>query len=130
MEGHKDPPPAGSTVKKKVDDSWKESVRREKASFPSDADLALGPEVDFPYFLSTLGMQALLALGEAAHPATGQKTADLAQARTLIDILQLLSEKTRGNLAPEEAEMLKGLIYELQMKFVQKTQGSPPPHAD
>lgn len=116
---------------KKIDESWKENVRKEKEMFEAGGAPDI-PEAQagFAAFLSTLGMQTLLALGEAANPATGQKTVDLAGARYLIDVLQVLSEKTHGNLTPEEDTLLKSLIYELQMKFVQKTQSGSHPHAD
>lgn len=77
-------------------------------------------------FLSSLSMQALMALGEVAHPVTGLAQPDPEQARYLIDILGLLHEKTQGNLSPEEASLLEGLLYELRMKYVEKTQGGPP----
>ncbi len=76
-------------------------------------------------FLSSLSMQALVALGEMAHPATGLAHEDLEQARYLIDVLGLLQEKTQGNLSQEEAAMLDGLLYELRMKYVERTQTTP-----
>ena len=73
-------------------------------------------------FLSSLSMQALVALGEMAHPATGLAQEDPEQARYLIDVLGVLHEKTQSNLTQEEAALLDGLLYELRMKYVEKTQ--------
>ena len=120
----------GFTVKKKIDESWKNTVEKEKAKTPKmaepppESEHAGPPEVDFPFFVSTLGMQALVALGEVPNPGTGEKHADLANAKYLIDVLAVLSQKTKGNLTKEEAAMMQDLLYELQMKFVQKSQGS------
>ncbi len=38
-------------------------------------------------------------------------------------MLGILQEKTQGNLTPEETALLDGLLYELRMKYVEKTQG-------
>lgn len=90
------------------------------------------PGGEFGMFLSSLSMQALVALGEMAHPATGLAHEDLEQARYLIDVLGMLQEKTQGNLNQEEAAMLDGVLYELRMKYVERTQAQmrppqPPP---
>lgn len=70
-------------------------------------------------------MQSLMALGEIPYPNTGKKQADLPQAQYLIDTLQMLSDKTRGNLTEQESGELNTLLYELRMKFVQKKQEHP-----
>ena len=111
------------TIKKKVDESWKNSIQKERESLPTEPEQEPPvPEPNFPFFISTLGMQALLALGEIPDPATGEKKADLAQAKYLIDIIQMLSEKTKGNLSEEESQIVKDLLYDLRVKFVKKAQ--------
>ena len=116
--------PSESTIKKKVDESWKSSVEQERESpSASAAEEGIPPaNTDFPFFISTLGMQTLLALGEIADPATGEKKTSLPQAQYLIEIIRMLSDKTKGNLSKEEASMVQNLLYELQMKFVAKSQ--------
>ena len=110
---------------KKVDESWKNTVEKEKHA-PSHAGEAAGPaESEFLGFISTLAMQAMIALGEMAHPQTGQPEPDLNQARYLVDVIQLLSDKTQGNLSKEEAQELKTLLYELRLKFVKKSKEVP-----
>lgn len=102
---------------KKVDESWKNAVQKEKENSSGEEAPVPLPEPNFSFFISSLGMQTLAALGE--------KT-DMAQAQYLIDTIQMLLEKTKGNLTPEEDSMARGVLYELRMKFVQKTQeGSP-----
>lgn len=136
---------------KKVDESWKEQVEKERKTLPGSEPPKSAqpqaprpeppaassarqqpprrggapPQSDFAMFLSSLSMQAMVALGEMAHPATGLSTPDLEQARYLVDVLGLLHEKTQGNLTPEESALLDGLLYELRMKYVEKTQGGP-----
>ncbi len=129
----------GFTIKKKVDESWKSAVEKEKSKDhpapkagpepspepeqPEPLERGVPPEPDFPFFISTLGMQALAALGEVPNPATGEKRMDRTTAKYFIDILVMLSQKTKGNLTAEENAMVNDLLYELQMKFVQKSQG-------
>lgn len=130
---------------KKVDESWKEQVEREKKigekappkpSPTAQVSVAPGqkpPKVarpenlpaggEFVFLLSSLSMEALRAMGEMPDPRAGVGHVDLEQARLLIDILGMLQEKTRGNLTPEEASMLESLLYELRMKFVAKQGG-------
>ena len=105
-----------ATIRKKVDESWKDSVNREKdedsPETPETTEIPI-PEPNFPFFISSIGIQALAAMGE---------TPDLGHARYLIDVIQMLSDKTKGNLAQEEQTMLTDLLYDLRMKFVQKSQ--------
>ena len=84
--------------------------RRERGGAPGAADLS----GLFAMFASS----ALIALGEAPDPATGERHPDLDQAREVIDILLLLREKTRGNLTAEEGRLLEDVLYDLQMRFV------------
>lgn len=113
-------------TEKKVDESWKEEVAREKGK------TGPGPEppaentgsLSFPAFLSSLGYQVLIHLGEIPHPETKELHPDLAAAKETIDLLLLLQTKTQGNRTPEENQLLGRLIPELQMKFVQKAGAS------
>ncbi len=76
------------------------------------------PPVDFSGFVIGLAQMALVHLGELPEPQTGKVARDLEQARHTIDILDMLQQKTRGNLTDEEARLLQGLCTELKMKFV------------
>ena len=111
-------------VKKKVDESWKSSVIKEKSA-PTTADSETPvPEADFAAFVSTLGLQALVALGEIPDAAEQKKKINRPYAQYFIDLIQMLSDKTQGNLSSEEEAMMQNLLYELRMKFVEKS-GSP-----
>lgn len=115
---------------KNVDESWKETVAREKGS---DLDCAGdaheepcgcghdhgAPEVNFVNYIMSMGYQAMIFLGEVPHPASQQMEKNLPQAKFLIDTLAMLRDKTKGNLSPDEDQFLGGTLYELQMKFVE-----------
>ncbi len=122
----------GFTVKKKVDESWKNTVEKEKSTVAAPpASAAQGAEQparetpksdpNFIYFISGLGMQALAALGELPDESGLSSPPDLGQAKQLIDIIEMLSHKTKGNLSAEEEGAFRELLRELRVKFVQKS---------
>ena len=101
---------------KKVDESWKESVHKEKAAPSTETPPRPSePGADLIGFISTLAMQASSIMEEEQG---------LPQARYLIDIIQLLSDKTKGNLSPAEELELKNILYGLRMQFVKKSQSA------
>ena len=73
----------------------------------------------FVNFLSTLATNAAAALGAMPHPVTGQRSLDLESGKYWLDILGMLRDKTNGNLHPQEARLLEGLLGDLRMQYVQ-----------
>ena len=65
-----------------------------------------------------LASSALVNLGEAADPATGERVLDLEQAKEAIDLLGLLRIKTNGNRTDQETHLLEEMLYDLQLRFV------------
>lgn len=123
---------------KHVDESWKDNVANDKVAPAEGASCGSGCscgeghgdaghgdhgqdelKVNFLNYIMSMGYQAMIFLGEVPHPTTGKSEKNLAQAKFLIDTLVLLKEKTRGNLTPEEENLLSASLYELQMKFVE-----------
>lgn len=72
----------------------------------------------FVNFLSTLATNAAAALGAVPHPATGQRSLDLDTGKYWLDVLGMIKEKTNGNLHPQEARLLEGLLADLRMQYV------------
>jgi len=108
--------------KKNIDEGWKETVKKEKETLKKDGKFA-PPTPDFNFFITTLSLQASIALGQVPNPATGKIEEDLTQAQFLIDTLGMLKEKTKGNLSTEESNLLENLLYELRMSYISKTKG-------
>jgi len=79
------------------------------------------PKVTFSTFIFSLASSALVHLGEVSDPVTNQKSVNLTMARQIIDTLAVIEEKTQGNLSKDEEQLLKSLLYDLRMKFVQKS---------
>jgi hypothetical protein len=65
---------------------------------------------------------ALIFLGHAPHPQTGQKQIDLDNARYFIDQLEMIEVKTKGNLDKQEEGLLKQSLASLRMAFVEAVQ--------
>ena len=108
-------------AEKKVDESWKEDVVKEKKKVKEgtgEAEEKPFPEADFYSFISGLGMQALMFMGEIPDPITKKKQKNFPQAKYIIDTLIMLGQKTKGNLTEEEGGLMEGIIHELQMKYV------------
>jgi hypothetical protein len=79
------------------------------------------PPIDFPSYVLSYYTQGLVLLGEVPNPYTNKKEEDVDAARHTVDILSMLKEKTKGNLSPEEQQLLDSVLYELRMKFMAKT---------
>jgi len=94
--------------------------KRPEESEPSESGEATLPAIDFSTFVLSLSTTALVHMGLVSDPETGQVLeADRATAQQTIDTLEMLREKTGGNLDAEEAKLLENLLYELRMRFVE-----------
>ena len=140
-----DAPLSAPITPKRVDESWKAQVEQEKtklAAAPpppsSSAGKAGGAQAAAPAaepagdqrfeaLLSSLAMEAFIHLGDTPHPATQRPEPNLQQAKYVIDLLGMLEKKTQGNLSPTEAQQLSEVLYQLRMRFVEKTQPPIPP---
>lgn len=107
-------------IQKKVDESWKETVKKEQVDAKPD-DLSGLPEITFSLFVSGLLMEALIALGDVEHPVTRKKELSPAHAKFIIETLGMLKEKTKNNLTKDEEGSLESILYDLRMRFVQKS---------
>ena len=117
-----------------VDEDWKSQVEAEKQAAekeapqttqPADAGVRPGDPADFQFppasfdlLLTTLATESLVALGQMPHPITGKAQPHRSHAKYLIDTIDVLREKTKGNLTPEEQQAIDGLLHQLRMVFI------------
>ncbi|MFN8062636.1 MAG: DUF1844 domain-containing protein [Vicinamibacterales bacterium] len=66
----------------------------------------------------SLAATAAVHFGELGDPMTGATSVNLPAAGQIIDILGMLQAKTKGNLNPDEHELLEGLLYELRVRYI------------
>jgi Domain of unknown function (DUF1844) len=82
--------------------------------------------INFASFVLSLAHTAAVHFGDVPDPVSGTTaTPNLAAAQQMIDILALLEEKTRGNLTPQERQLLEQLLFELRMRFVEAGKDAP-----
>ena len=107
QEAKKAPPPPPETTKTPA------------AAPPPDAPEHLSA---FENLIRMIGQNAAMVLGAYADPRTGQPMIDPDAARELIDMLDALQQKTKGNLAPEEESLLLDLLGKLKLTYVEINQ--------
>ena len=105
-------------ISKKVDESWKEQIEKEKKATMARDEPYHMPT--FTIFLSSISMQAMIALGKLENPITKKTEENIQQARFLIDTLGIIKEKTKGNLTKEEEKLLEESLYNLRLIYIQR----------
>jgi Domain of unknown function (DUF1844) len=76
------------------------------------------PEPNFLMLVSNFATQAMIELGEIKNPITNKKELAADRAKFTIDMLQVIRDKTYGNLAADEQKFLDAALYELRLKYV------------
>ncbi len=104
------------------DTSTKPSVGTPSQSQTEIPDESEVPGVDdpasFANFMMSIASNAASSLGMMEHPITHKRDVDLELGKHWIDVLGMLQDKTRGNLSPEEAQIIEGLLADLRMQYV------------
>ena len=83
----------------------------------------------FIEFVMMHAQNAALFLGQIPNPKTGEAEINLDLARMFIDQLEMIQEKTRGNLTNEETMVLRNALSNLQMAFVEASGTAGPQRA-
>jgi hypothetical protein len=119
-----------------IDEDWKAQVQAEKdaaaksqraepgqaagSAGPRDVGDMPMPPASLEMLLTTLATEALVALGEVPHPATEKVQVHPNQAKYLIDTIDVLRQKTKGNLTTAEQQTIDSLLHQLRMIFLSK----------
>jgi len=110
----------------KVDDDWKRRAEEEKKKLQEKIDQEKKkeeekprlPPANFLTLISAYATQAMWALGDLAE-SPEEKKIDLDLARFAIDMLGVIEERTRGNLADFEKRALEEMLERLRLRFVE-----------
>ena len=78
-----------------------------------------GLKMDFSTFILSLNASSLIHLGEIHDPQLKEISVNLPAAKHTIEILEILKDKTVGNLDDNENKLLEDVLYNLRLKFVQ-----------
>ena len=123
-----------------IDEDWKHEAQREKETLAAkEAEERKKEEAEEPKregrlprgdlvaLINMLTTQSLFALGLLQLRGEEEREPDLELARYNIDMLQVLEDKTKGNLTPEEQQLLKNTLAELRMGYVSVAKQLTPP---
>ncbi len=85
---------------------------------PSDPEPAPLPSIDFSTLVLSLATSAMVHMGLVPETEGGLVEKNLTLAHQSIDTLEMLQDKTRGNLTDDETKLLQSVLYELRMGYV------------
>lgn len=77
------------------------------------------PKIDFTTFVLSVSSAAFMGLGLVPREQGGKAEVDLVFAKQNIDLLEMIQDKTRGNLDDNEKKLLEQVLFETRMRFVQ-----------
>jgi hypothetical protein len=116
-----------------IDEDWKARVEAEREALrkkqeaagsggPAEEPASEGqrppPPASLATLIASLAFQVMMSLGLVADPQSGPPQTHLDEARHLIDMLQMLEDKTVGNRSPEESRLLDSTLHDLRMAYV------------
>ena len=125
-----------------VDDDWKAQAQKEKeklaerekanqaakapapASAPAAAAAQRAEMSSFSGLVQSLATQSLMMMGAIPDPRTGRAVQDLGYAKSLMDSVAMLEDKTQNNLTAEESSALASTLYELRDTYVRSAWAS------
>ena len=116
-----------------IDSEWKEDAAKEKARISEEVDKTVRqeplPEPSLVELVNMIVMQASVGLSGYKGPDGKTLPADPGVAKHYIDLLELLRDKTAGNVTDDEKNLLDGILHEMRMTYVQVVSGNaaPPP---
>ena len=76
-------------------------------------------KIDFETFIYSLGTSALISLGAIANPLNQKMEINLNEARHNIEVIELIQEKTTGNLSDKEQKVLSAILHETRSKYIE-----------
>lgn len=76
-------------------------------------------QLDFSTLVLSFATSSMMNMGIAPDPQTGKKNKNLELAKQNIEILEILEQKTKGNLSTEEATLLENIMTEVRLRFIE-----------
>jgi len=105
-----------------VDSDWKEQAQQEKKQLDEKLEKTKPqelPQASFAEIINLLVMQATVGLAGYRAPTGETLPPDLGMAKHFIDLLEVLQEKTKSTLEPDEEKFLQTVLYELRLRYVE-----------
>ncbi|MCQ9206188.1 MAG: DUF1844 domain-containing protein [Omnitrophica bacterium] len=99
----------------RINKEWKDEINQEK----SQTETGNYHQPTFSIFLSSLSMQAMIAMGKLENPLTKKTTRNYSQARFLIETLEIVKEKTKSNINAQEKKLLNESLTNLKLIYLE-----------
>ena len=112
----------GEPAEEKPQEETQTAASEEKKEPPKQAmdNETNYPPVNFTNFVLSLSTSALFHFGDFAEVEGATPQKNLQAAKQTIDILDMLNDKTKGNLDKNESSLIQGVLYELKMRYVKE----------
>jgi len=94
-----------------------ETAKEAKQEMHVDEEGIFG-ELTFSTLILSLSTSVLVSLGELPDPLKNEKNKNLPLAKQTIGIIEMLKEKTKGNLTEEEDRLISNILFDLRLKYV------------
>lgn len=116
---------SGESATENTQDETKTTAAEEKQERTEDSQQMNDneqnyPLVNFTNFVLSLSTSALFHFGDFPETEGGKPQKNLPAAKQTIDILDMLNEKTKGNLDKNESDLIQGVLYELKMRYIKE----------
>lgn len=108
---------SAATEDSTIDDALPSDDQQSAAEVDDQADVP-PPPASFDVLVSMLFTQAMATLGHLPNPATGKAEVNKPYAKHYIDTLEMLGEKTKGNLTDDESKILADALHAMRMAYV------------
>jgi hypothetical protein len=116
------PPPPTASEMEQANAAYQQTAERlDTAVRAANPGMDHPPAMSFEQIVHSIYMTTIMQLG-GATPEGQQPKVDLMGARQSIDMLAILSEKTKGNLTPTESQLMDNALFEVRMGFLEVTQ--------
>ena len=114
----KGPKATGKKAKEKQEEKQEEKTEEKRRDETEPKKIL--PPLDFSSLVLPFFTQALIELGETENPEAKNTEENLKLTQRLIDMLNMLKEKTTGNLKPEEEIFLDQCLHQLRIAYMEK----------
>ena len=84
----------------------------------------------FTHLVMSLASSAMQHMGKLVNPGSGKTEVNLEAAQSTIDVIEMLSAKTTGNLDNEESRFLQQTLTTLRLNYVETSAKPPAAEAD
>jgi len=115
--------PTGEETQESKQEDAQQSEQQEPKETPERIEL---PPVNFTNFINSLASTAFMYMGGVIDPETKRPIIELNLAKHHIDIIEMLQQKTKGNLTAPESNFMENTLYNLRMSYVRFATAPPP----